>query len=48
MFKNEFEEFLIKNLDSFLRLIFFLNAALLIVVAPFAFFFPKSFEGIYI
>ncbi len=34
-----------KKLELYLRIIFILNVFLLLVMAPFAYFFPKEFEG---
>jgi hypothetical protein len=43
--KNKFAEFICKHLQIYQRIIYGLNVALLLVIAPFAYFVPKTFEG---
>ena len=45
MFKKKFEEIIFKYLHIYQRIIYVLNVALLAVMAPFCYFFPKNFEG---
>jgi hypothetical protein len=47
MCKKKFKEFILndKYLKIYQRIIFGLNVALLAVIAPFSYFWPKTFEG---
>jgi|LakMenEpi03Aug12_release.lakeMendotaPanAssembly.Ray.scaffolds.fasta_scaffold4099513_1 hypothetical protein len=47
MCNNKFKEFILndKYLKIYQRIIYGLNVALLAVIAPFSYFWPKTFEG---
>ncbi len=45
MFKKKFEEIIFKYLHIYQRIIYVLNVALLAVIAPYCYFFPKIFES---
>jgi hypothetical protein len=45
MRKNKFAEFICKYLHIYQRIIYGLNVALLAVIAPLTYFWPKTFEG---